>query len=347
MKPQPTGLYTEDAIESGGMHHTTFLSYPKYHRHEDGTLHETDCVIRDSQDPDWDWEVIEGVWTLYVKRDGTYQSRFHDYTITRKPVGVGFCNTHSKKCVVKIDFDLNSWVVKIDGDTATWTNPDNGIVFKVQYIHDQARGIVELPQAVQTQLLEDCGSWPVEDTSVCVIYDADIDFLSEDVDTVDSIIDGNSKWVVKVGGLYVVHEKHGLVSKEHRDNLAWQKHTIYLPEQKRYIEACALDALKSEDGVLIFNDTDTFKEGVDGYSGCEDTYIELSSETTHGSSTQIYCDGDSWDTKKVLIKFDLSGEIPLVPHQTITSASLGLYVLNHFDGPADSLRIMCAGVLKP
>jgi hypothetical protein len=51
---QPIGLYTEDKVTEDGHLTRTFLSYPKYHQHEDGAWHESDCTIQESQDPDWE-----------------------------------------------------------------------------------------------------------------------------------------------------------------------------------------------------------------------------------------------------------------------------------------------------
>lgn len=74
-----------------------------------------------------------------------------------------------------------------------------------------------------------------------------------------------------------------------------------------------------------------FQQGVDGYTGTEDTYLADSSPTTsHGNATTIITD-DAGSVEQGLIRFDNMfgsgpGQIPL--GSTITNATLSVYVTN-------------------
>ena len=51
-----------------------FLSYPKYYYNEEGDLTPVVTDLVSSNDPDWDYEVTTGIWSLRVRNDGTYQA---------------------------------------------------------------------------------------------------------------------------------------------------------------------------------------------------------------------------------------------------------------------------------
>ncbi|HIV72894.1 MAG TPA: DUF4347 domain-containing protein, partial [Candidatus Aquabacterium excrementipullorum] len=77
----------------------------------------------------------------------------------------------------------------------------------------------------------------------------------------------------------------------------------------------------------------TFQEGVNGYTGTQDTYIDKATPgTSYGSSTTLKVDDGSPNDMQTLIRFDNlfgngPGQIPL--GSTITSASLTIYVTNN------------------
>lgn len=344
-RPIPINEYMEDRVREDGRLVRIILTYPKYHRDGLGYLRETDCTIVESQESDWDWEVTKGIWTLHVKRDGTYQSLFNNHTITRTPAGIGFYNTSTRKFVQLQKLDVQSWDVEVVDDTVMWTHPKNGMVYKVTYIHDQARAILEFPQKIQTWLYKRQPKGGLRtDLQVCIIYDADIDFLDEDIDTEYPIRCEEAARVIKIGGQFVTHEHLELQEDREIEELTWPRRKVYLADQKKYIEACPIEALESEPGKLIFNDSDTFQQGVDGYTGCEDNYMaETAPNTNYGNSGLIAV--DSFHAYNGLIRFNLTGEI--VSQATIIHASLYLKPYQ-FTGPGSHyLTIFTYGCWKP
>ena len=75
---QSTELYPKavsEYAEQTGPGQMTFLSYPKYYKNAEGNLTEVNCTLVPSKDNDWDYEVTTGIWTLKVRKDGTFQAQ--------------------------------------------------------------------------------------------------------------------------------------------------------------------------------------------------------------------------------------------------------------------------------
>lgn len=81
--------------------------------------------------------------------------------------------------------------------------------------------------------------------------------------------------------------------------------------------------------------TITLKQGVDGYTGCTDTYIDADNpNANYGEQWYMHLYMSNHHPKRSgLIKFDLTGQIP--PGQTIVSATLGLWVYQVVDMTGD------------
>lgn len=344
-RPTPINEYMEDRVREDGKLVRVILTYPKYHRDGLGYLQETDCTIVESREPGWDWEVTKGIWALRIKNDGTYQSLFNNHVITRIPIGVGYYNTATREFAQLLKLDVSKWRMEVAGDTITWTHPQNDIVYKVIYIHDQARAVFEFPQKIQEWLYERQPKGSLRaDLQVCIIYDADIDFLSEDTDTEYPIRCEEAGRVIKIGGQFVTHENFELRDDREIAELSWPRRKVYLADQKKYIEACSIEALESGPGKLIFNDSDTFQQGVDGYAGCEDNYLYAGApNTNYGNSGIIAVDGIH--PYYGLIRFNLTGEI--TKQAVINSATLYMRV-HSYTGPLYlPMTIFLYGCWKP
>ncbi len=349
----PVNEYVEDHLESNGQFSRTFLAYPKYHRHEDESFHETDCTIQENFDSEWDWKVEEGIWSFYVKRDGTFRSVFREQTITRKPVGIGFYNTRTRQCIEHQCIALTNWSVIVSGDTIEWKHSGTGAIFRIRYVHDRASIIIVIPQALQDEINTKRPEWPEFETYVGIIYEADIDFLTEDIDTENFIWYTSGSSLIRIGGQFVrhkdLHEAEG-DDLEAVSHLVWRKRNAYLPTRGLYVESCGLDAFTSADGAIIFHDTDTFQQGADGYSGCEDTYLDNRHQATnYGNSDTIYVSADyfGYNIARGLIRFDLSGELPTWPDPGVvfSYAQVSLYCYDTKVNGA-SFDCMMAGVWK-
>lgn len=327
----PCGIYSEKFWD-GNSWSTTYLTYPKYY-YAGETLRETNCAFQACSDPDWDWAVTSGIWTLYIKNDGTYQSRFAGRTITRKPVGIGFYNALTRQRIVRSVVDLTNWDVTVVDDTIEWIHEDTGAVFRIRYVHDRVFAVVIIPQVVQDDLNASRPKWDEEDTCACIIYDADLDFLTEDIETEDFICHTNGSSRIRIGRRYVEHEDLYSVEGPEREvvsHLAWRKLKVYLPSRGLYVEACGLDAFTSKDGVIIFHDTDVFQHLAAGYSCCEDTYLDSRNPATnYCDSETIYVSTDYYGYKEAygLIRFDLRDKLPSWPNPgaIFTGAILSLY----------------------
>lgn len=93
--------------------------------------------------------------------------------------------------------------------------------------------------------------------------------------------------------------------------------------------------------------TITLRQGVNGYTGCSDTYLYESSENNYGDSDSIYVryDANYYYDRVTLIRFDLSGQLP--SGACIKSATLRLYQYSaHNMNAEDWLKVGAYRLMK-
>lgn len=94
----------------------------------------------------------------------------------------------------------------------------------------------------------------------------------------------------------------------------------------------------------------TFQQGIDGYSGCEDTYLDNRFQTAnYGDSEAIHVSADyfGYNIARGLLRFDLSGELPAWPDPGVvfSYARVSLYCYDtRVNG--EPLCCMMAGIWK-
>jgi hypothetical protein len=128
--PKPVNEYTEQTAP-GKM---SFLSYPKYYTNHENQLVETDTTLVASADPDWDYEVYTGIWSLKIRSDGTFQAQHAGdiFTYRLNSLGVG-----RGARLQKFDVGEPVWDhFTVSGDTMRWYNVFDGVDLMVRYIHD-------------------------------------------------------------------------------------------------------------------------------------------------------------------------------------------------------------------
>ncbi|MDX9755459.1 MAG: hypothetical protein RBU29_15960, partial [bacterium] len=128
--PKPVSEYAEQT----GPGQMTFLAYPKYYRNANNELTEVNTTLSVSSDPDWDYEVTSGIWSLSVHKDGTFQARHAGdaFTYQFDSLGVDRGSEFQPLDLGKANFSQ----MAVAGDTVTWQNVVAGVDLKVRYIHD-------------------------------------------------------------------------------------------------------------------------------------------------------------------------------------------------------------------
>jgi hypothetical protein len=128
--PQPASEYAEKT----GPGTMTFLSYPKYYRDESNVLRLTDTTFQVSNNPNWDFEVTTGIWSLHVRADGTFRASHagDQFTYRFADLGVGRGSTFHSLALGSTKWD--DYVVV--GDTIRWKNVLPGVDVSVRYVHD-------------------------------------------------------------------------------------------------------------------------------------------------------------------------------------------------------------------
>ncbi|RZL10805.1 MAG: DUF4347 domain-containing protein, partial [Rubrivivax sp.] len=117
------------------------------------------------------------------------------------------------------------------------------------------------------------------------------------------------------------------------------------------VDALGVAATPADASITVTNPSPSssgisFQDGVGGYTGTQDTYVEAASpNTSYGNSTSLVVDNGSPNGRQTLIKFDdLFGNGPgQIPYGSIiTSASLTVYVTNGDTADAVSIHRMLA-----
>ncbi|MFH1744233.1 MAG: hypothetical protein ABIH23_34970, partial [bacterium] len=112
----------------------TFLSYPKYYRTPEGELTEVITNLTQSSDPEWDYEVTTGVWSLYVRTDGTFRARHKGNVFTYRLADMGVGRGSGFR---SLGLGSPSWeTYQVIGDTIRWNDVFPNIDVSVKYVHD-------------------------------------------------------------------------------------------------------------------------------------------------------------------------------------------------------------------
>ncbi|HPA48460.1 MAG TPA: DNRLRE domain-containing protein, partial [bacterium] len=112
----------------------TFYSYPKFYRTSSGQLAETVTDLAVSPDPDWDYEVVTGIWTLKVRTDGTFQAIHEGDRFTYRFADLGIGSGDGFRSLQLGSPNWSSYHVV--GDTICWNDVFPDLDLKVRYIHD-------------------------------------------------------------------------------------------------------------------------------------------------------------------------------------------------------------------
>gem|GEM_PF-2087562 len=127
--PIPISEYAEQT----GTNTITFLSYPKYYQTDQGDLRETVTTLVPSSDPDWDFEVATGIWTLKVSTDGAFQANHEGDIFTYRLNSLGYGRGSDFRPLPLGELNWRDY--QVAGDTIRWREVLPGIDLSVRYIH--------------------------------------------------------------------------------------------------------------------------------------------------------------------------------------------------------------------
>ncbi|MGI6455710.1 MAG: hypothetical protein ACOX5R_08850 [bacterium] len=102
-----------------------------------------------STDPEWDYEVVKGIWQLKIKKDGTFQASHAGDTFTYRFNSLGFGRGSQFRAVDLGQPDFSN--VSIVGDTIRWSNVYQDVELVVRYIHD----ILKVDVVVKKEFMRD------------------------------------------------------------------------------------------------------------------------------------------------------------------------------------------------
>ncbi|NPU99079.1 MAG: DNRLRE domain-containing protein [Candidatus Omnitrophica bacterium] len=147
--PAPVSEYAEQT----GPNTMTFLSYPKYYRNAFGNLTEVDTTLVESSNPDCDYEVTRGIWTLRVRTDGTFQAEHEGNVFSYRLHSIGLGRGNGYKPFQWGEPNCSN--VSLMGDTIRWAEVFPDVDLAVRYIHDILKVDVILKRALMDRIRSD------------------------------------------------------------------------------------------------------------------------------------------------------------------------------------------------
>lgn len=139
--------------EQSGPNTVTVFSYPKYYQnHENQWIPVQTNFIR-SDDQDWDYEVTTGIWSMFVRQDGTFSARHEGDVFTYRLAEIGVQLDDSFQALA---WGQPNWTqLMVLGDIARWNDVYPGIDLKLRYIHDIMKVDVIVRQSARDALTGD------------------------------------------------------------------------------------------------------------------------------------------------------------------------------------------------
>ncbi len=300
--PQPVSEYVEKTAP-GTM---TFLSYPKYYRNANNDLQLTDTTLRPSDDPNWDYQVTAGIWSLHVRTDGTFRASHAGDRFTYRFADVGIGRGSSFRSLGLGEAQWNDFIVM--GDTIRWNNVLPDVDMSVRYIHDILKVDVIVNRELVQQIRNDVnlGNLPVDGfltakfdipsflmtgearmgNEIRDLYGESLEvnqpvrFLKND-ELYHSLRPVNVELLNESGEPVILRENNEI--RQFRTAQLWQ----LLRSAPGTAEMSLLldDILELPDGDIVIDPSFDFQQGSSGYTGCEDSTLYLNENENPDRST--------------------------------------------------------------
>jgi hypothetical protein len=121
-----------ESVEQTSPGQMVFMSYPKYYRDAARQLKPVNTTLVESSDPDWEYEVTTGIWSLHVRRDGTFQAQHEDDVFTYRfdSLGIGRGSNFRPFKLGKVNFEN----ISVLGNTVGWYDVYPDVDLSIQYI---------------------------------------------------------------------------------------------------------------------------------------------------------------------------------------------------------------------
>lgn len=332
------------------------FGYPKYYKNDQGEYEPVDTTIRPSDRPGYAWEVIAGVYSLWIKENGAFTFKHFEDERSLEIDGIVVQNDSSGWEELAFDFNLENLTPIINEDTIKWTHP-NGISYEINYRNDQLVDKVYIPERLKSAVFSSLPDDEIRNTAVGIRYSYSVEKDSAVLDTSNGDIVFRSPetgkrihWITPAPLRF--GEESLMDSLDLRQavfaNTAIADSIEFSPSSSnptntQVIRDKELTETKFYDMVpasaftlgktgLLFNDTVTFGDrGGANYTGVQDGSLDsdLYSENNFGITDQLIAGCFNWFGAKILYRpvfqFDLSAFDEAYPEARITSADLSLW----------------------
>ena len=313
MDATPRGHHVESVDLGHRLRQTTILAYPKYRPGPTG-WEPTRERFRGGGPADW--VADESVHALTVARDGRLLLE-HAFEVTPHRLG-----TRLEALGVLCEdgtFDaretpLSAVPTLVAENRLRWADYFDGIDLDVVYVADQVRTVIRIRDDARDRLLQQRR----RDSRLAFLWRFDAAGLNHRLWTRDrrsvdlGAMAGTETSAVRFtrGGRTIMTMPTGVI--RHVDD----RPTAPVRDGRRFVfrtrgsvttmlEVVPWTLLETApEGTLVLNATQTYQQGTDSYSGCEDVFIEEDDSTNYGNDTILWPCNDSGTTRRhVLIRF--------------------------------------------
>jgi hypothetical protein len=319
----------------------TFLSYPKYYKDADQKLTLVKTNLVESGDPQWDYEVTTGIWTLRVRTDGTFQAEHQGDVFSYQLSGVGVGRGEAFSA---FDWGTPVWKnYQIMGDTIRWSDVFPDVDLSVRYIHDILKVDVIVKAALMNQIRGEVqkGNLNAEDyltarfdiPGVWVSSEArqageKVDLYTESLDVkqpLQFVKDDKVIHQLRPVETYVLDQKgEPIITFDEQDAIRSAQTWRLKQDAAGVAEMSAHlgDLAQAPEGDVVIDPPIEFGVGTGGIGSNDDSFLDdYNDSSTYGSLSYLKVGGVLTREKRALLGFNtysnLSGRI-------ITSAKLRL-----------------------
>ena len=307
---------------------------PRYYKDDAGTLKAIEGKLVSSKRSGYKWEVVKGLYKLWIKEDGTWTFNHRGDERSFKPVSIITERLESK--TEKGALDFTKVTPTVTDNSIKWTLA-NGVVYEIIYLNHQLRDKITIPEDVKEAYIGSLLVAEKVDTLIGIKYDVSVD--DEKCDVVEPNDERDAIYFKEKTSKIRPHRIRSdtinavsIIDKKDNIDVFQRRRKLTATE---FVDKVPVNGAEYEKDIS-FNTTIVFGDHTDattGYTGTQDTWIwnyALGSQANRnfGDSDEMFI-GSSFQPCRPLIAFNLKefdDNYPDILAANINSIEVNIYV---------------------